>query len=264
MTNGSPAMHLSRRPPGLRAIGFSVAWFLTLCVALPSARAEGNTFVITGAERVLVRRGPGAAFPPFVTLTRGSTVEVREMRGEWARIVTAKGQTGYVNSTFLALPNERPKEHAAAAAPTPTAPAVAAPATTPMAELAALRAAAEHNKDLEAQVRGLQQEVVELKTRAEATHVPAPTTAAACGGGDHVPAELTRLSTAVEGLQRRLEARPAADAPASSGDGAGDGGPHILSPSAIFLGMVGVVAGWVLGISYGRKQERGRRSRIRF
>src|SRR5437870_3286473 len=68
-----------------------------LFVTLPAPIwAQSGTAVVTGADRVFVRRGPGSEFAPFATVDKGSTVEVRSVQGEWALIVTAGGQSGYV------------------------------------------------------------------------------------------------------------------------------------------------------------------------
>jgi hypothetical protein len=72
--------------------------------------------------------------------------------------------------------------------------------------------------------------------------------------------EIGRLSEAVEALNRRLDQRfplPAAgNAPAVEPDSGVSGG-------AILLSLAGVVVGWLLGSTYQRNKERGRRSRIR-
>jgi len=268
MRNEKPAVRTSW-PRCVSLIGFSVSCLLlsTLLPFASTAGAQGNTVLVTGAERVFVRRGPGTEFPPFATLTKGSTVEVQEMRGEWARITTASGQTGYINSTFLALPGEREKEHTAASpAPSATAPAVTTPvAAAGASEAAALRAATERNKNLEAQVHGLQQELADQKTRAEATPACAAASTPMPGGpaAEQLHSELARLTVAVENMQRRLDVLPVTEVP-SANAGSGDGSSHLLSPGAVLLGMLGVLAGWLFGSSYGRRQERGRRSRIRF
>jgi len=77
--------------------------------------------------------------------------------------------------------------------------------------------------------------------------------------------ELARLTAAVEAIEKRLgivsaliplEPTPT-PVPAKSDEG-------VLSPVAIFLGFVGILIGWGLGSSYARRQERSRRSRLRF
>jgi hypothetical protein len=234
---------------------------------------------VTGAQRVQVRRGPGKHFPAFAVVNRGSKVDVQDIDGDWARIVTAAGQRGYVNSAFLTLTGERERA-AVPAATTLAAPRTGSPDAAELravtdrskaleAELrtasergkaleADLRGAGERNKALEAEIHGLQQQVAELKSR------PEPASAAAVAGTEHVQTELARLAAAVEGMQRRLDARPAGDAAAPMTTVLGDEPASVVSAGAVLLGMFGVLVGWFLGGAVGRKQERGRRSRIRF
>ncbi len=233
-----------------------VLLFACLGLALPGAfrvrpaAAQGSTAVVTGAERLVVRRGPGKRYPPIAELSRGNTVEVLEMHGEWARVVTERGEKGYIKSTFLVLPAER---HRGASAPVAETPAAASP---PASEAAKLQ---ERNKALAGEVASLRQELADLQNRCESA--PAPT----ANPAPPVPewhAEITRLATAVEGLERRIDAR------ASGGDAApatpADGGGHGVSATAMLFAMIGILVGWLIGGTYGRKQERGRRSRIRF
>lgn len=237
--------------------------FVALIATLAAAAwAQGNTAVVTGADHVFIRRGPGTEFPPFATLMEGSTVEVQELHGEWARVLTASGQSGYVKSNFLGLPGER-SAPAAPPGPVPAATRAAPPAPTPaQSQAAAVRALTEENQNLTAQVGQLQQELAALKARVEVT--PAATaTPGAAADTDRLGAELARLNTAVEQLQHRLETEPPrlnvsplpnlpADAPA-----------HVVTSTTILLAVVGLCLGWLLGNAYGRRQERGRRPRVR-
>jgi len=267
--------HCSRETPHRAPTGLPVALGVFCLFAsgvwapsgTPAAWAEDEASVTVGVERLYVRRGPGTEFPPFATLTKGDTVEVQEMQGEWARIVTGSGQTGYVRSTFLIAPGEREKVAPATPAAHPTNSPAAHAAATPVAtpESAALRAAGERTRTLEAEVRTLQQQLAELQRKGEskATAAPSPvetltaftptlaepaaapsTPAAGSSSGslELVRGELARLTLAVDELQRRLDARPALEGPATSGEG----------------------AGWTIGSSTGRKSDRSRRPRMRF
>jgi len=244
---------------------------LLAALVVPAALwAQGSTAVVTGAERVFVRRGPGLEFPPFATLTQGSTVDVQELQGEWARISTSSGQVGYVNSNFLAVPGEKQRlapPPGEAAAPAPRSEPAAHTEPTARAESAQLRSLGERNKALEADIRNLQQQVTEWKARAEATPVPvpAPTLAPSLTVPDPVQSELARLTAAIEQLQHRLDGMRSVDDLAPPVAGANDANSsHVVSPTAVLLGSLGILLGWLLGSGYGRKQERGRRSRIRF
>ncbi|MFQ5665909.1 MAG: SH3 domain-containing protein [Candidatus Binatia bacterium] len=223
-----------------------------------TASAQGSTAVVVGAERLFVRRGPGKTFPAFATVTKGTTVEVRELRGEWARIVTAGGQVGYVSSNFLALPSQERWGAAEASAVTPAAPArataQAAPGTLTLTE---------RNRALKAQVNRLQAELAARRSPPAAT----PASKAAPGAGtdlERLHAELQRVAAVVDDIHRRVggHAQSGTTRPATN---AGMGKtPPAVSSTAIVLGLLGLVVGWLLGAVYGRSQERGRRSRIRF
>lgn len=243
---------------------------LVVCVAPLSgaatrAWAQGNTAVVTGTERVFVRRGPGTEFPPFATLTKGSAVEVQEMQGEWSRVKTAGGQVGYVHSNFLALPSEA---GSAAVAETPHAQPTPHPTALPVsrpdaAAVSALSALTEKNKGLEAQLSALQDELTALKNRTAQPTTAAPTPVAASSDAEELRAEIKRLTAAVEGLQRQSGGAPSSnDAPATSA--AAEGPERTVPSTALLLGVLGLLVGWLGGAAYGRGKERGRRSRIRF
>jgi hypothetical protein len=269
----------------LTGLGFSIFCFVFFIFSLPSstACAEGGTAVVVGAERLFVRRGPGTEFPPFATLTKGDTVEVQEMQGEWARIMTGGGQTGYVRSNFLVLPRERERPASPPSAP-PTPLQKPQPAA---AEPSALRAANARNKALETEIRNLQQEITALRSRsavALAVVTPASVTPASAtpvattpltppptatlvpvpaAGTDQLQAEIVRLTAMVETLQHRPESRPPIEglpAPVVPIEET----PHAWSSGALALGIIGVAIGWLAGTMLGRKPDRGRRSRIRF
>jgi SH3 domain protein len=248
---------------------------LVLALGVRTAWAQPPTpAVVRGADKLVVRRGPGKKFPVFAVLNRGAKVDVQELDGEWARIVTAAGQRGYVNSTFLALPNEREKP--AAHAPEPGELRTANERLHALeAELhgandrvkaldAELRTAAERNKSLDAEVSTLQQELAALKAGGAA----APALAAGADAGalstEKLQTELARLAGAVEGLQHRFDARPMSEPGLPTTTVFGEDPPPLISAAAVLLGMVGILVGWFLGGVFGRKQERGRRSRIRF
>ena len=240
----------SRRRSVSRRPLWSVCLVLVLLVG--AARAQGNTGVVTGAERLVVRRGPGRHFAPVAALSRGNRVEIQEVHGQWARIVTARGEKGYVKRSYLIVSGERERSHAA------QIPA-ATPIVTPHESgAAALQAATERNKSLEAEVQNLRQQLSELRNRPEATPALPPRDTPAAT--EQLRADLTRLTAAVEGLQRRLDTQPAADPAAPQLDGSG---PPAWATSVLFA-MIGILVGWLVGGTYGRKQERGRRSRIRF
>jgi len=234
---------------------------LTLAIAAAGAAlAQGGAAVVTGAERVFIRRGPGTEFPPFASIAKGSSVEVEEMQGEWARIKTATGQSGYINSNFLALPGEHAEHPAAASAPPPPG-TEHKPVDQAKHDTAADHKLAERNQQLEADVQRLQAELAAAQQAqtAPATAVPVPTGASDL---EKVQAELARLSVNIEALERRIDTH-APDAAPLIGDPTTRESSGV-SASAALLGVFGALIGWLLGNAYGRRHERGRRPRVRF
>ncbi len=238
-----------RTPGGFRRRLYAAC--LVLIGLAGAAWAEANAGVVSGAERVVIRRGPGKQYPPVAALGRGSRVEVQEVHGQWARIVTARGEKGYVKRSYLVIAGEHERHAAQAPAATPVA-------TPHESTAAALQAATERNKSLETELQNLRQELTDLKSRAQAT--PALPPNAVSPPMEQLHTELTRLTAAVEQLQRRLDTQPVADPAPSSLDGSS---PPVSATSVLFA-MIGILVGWLVGGTYGRKQERGRRSRIRF
>jgi len=115
-----------------------VAGLLLSSIGLPPTRfasAQPNTVATVGTDRLTLRRGPGKEFPPFAKLQAGTKVEIEDIEGEWARVITPDGQRGYVHSNFLQIRGESAPEAGATAPevvrPTPTAtmrpPATATP-----------------------------------------------------------------------------------------------------------------------------------------
>ncbi len=241
---------------------FPFVIMLLVAGALSVAGAQPNSAVVTGAQHVFIRRGPGTEFPPFATLVEGSTVEIQEMRGEWTRVLTASGQSGYVNSTFLALPSERRGRPAATVgAPARSAAAAATPARP---QAAAVSALTEENKNLTAQVHQLQEELAALKAQAEVTPPAAsPTAAPPAVDLDKLHDELAHLGAAVEQLNKRLEIEPPRVNVAPLSDLPVDGHGRVVTSTAILLAAIGLCVGWLVGNAFGRRQERGRRPRVR-
>jgi uncharacterized protein YgiM (DUF1202 family) len=229
-----------------------------LCAPCPGAAwGEGSPATVTGAERLLVRRGPGTRYPPVAALSRGSKVDVQSVQGEWARIETARGERGYVKRAYLVFPQKERRSPARAGGAS-TAPAPAAPGGSPAA---ALQAATERNKSLEAEVHSLRQELTELQNRSEST--PVATANSSATASEQLPAELTRLAAAVEGLQRRFDARLVMETAATPATAPSDDDAPTVSAVSVLFAMIGILVGWFVG-TYGRKQERGRRTRVRF
>jgi hypothetical protein len=265
MANGD---HARRKDAGDRLAGlkfpifhiFHFRFVILVVVALSfgPAWAQANTAVVAGAEHVFIRRGPGTEFPPFATLAEGTSVEIQEMHGEWARVLTASGQSGYVNSNFLALPGEH-RAPPAAAPPRAMPPA----ATPPRSEVAAVRQLTEENKSLTAQIGQLQEELAALKARGEVTPASAATAAPAALDVEKLHADLTRLTAAVEQLEKRLDVEPPRVSVSPLPSLPPDGPVRVVTSTTILFAALGLCVGWLLGNAFGRRQERARRPRVR-
>ena len=236
--------------------GFLFSIFFVGLVA--SVWAQANTAVVAGGAHVFIRRGPGTEFPPFATLTEGSSVEIQEMHGEWARVLTASGQSGYVKSNFLSLPGE----HRAppAAAPPRTVPPAATPARS---EAAAVHQLTEENTSLTAQIGQLQEELAALKARAEVTPASVATPPPVALDVEKLHADLTRLTAAVGQLERRLDVEPPRVSVSPLPNLPADAPARVVTSTTILLAAIGLCVGWLLGNAFGRRQERARRPRVR-
>jgi SH3-like domain-containing protein len=194
--------------------------------------------LVRGVPQLNVRTGPGTEHPPVATVREGEEVIVQKVSRSWAFIRTQRGETGYVHVNYLnSLGVPMPREETP---PSPTAPAVAVQ-SSPTPDALRERAAA-----LEAEVASLRAQLVALQgeaaagTRTEALH----------GDIRHVlrlteemHAKLTTL--ALDGDRARSDA--------------------FTSAQRIWVSLgAGLIIGVLLGSAYGRRQERSRRTRIRF
>ena len=253
----------------------------TVALFAPSA-AEAETAVVNGISKLFVRRGAGLEFPPFASLSEGSVVEIKAVEGEWAQIVTANGQVGYVQRRYL----ETGRGETARATLTPTRRATRTRSPRPTRTPTVMRPSATPTA-----VRATRTPTELPPTERSADSTPTvsvadtatPTTAPAVADGEEVrdesPAatvvgtpgsydgaihhELRQLRVAVERLQRRLDEI----------SGAPSGAIPMVEPveesssisgGTVLLTLIGIAIGWALGAAYARNQERGRRSRIRF
>jgi hypothetical protein len=202
---------------------------LALCAALAGAgpAAASSTATVQGAEAVNVRRGPGPNSPAFAMLRKGARVEVEAVAGGWALVVLEGGERGYLNATFLALP------------PDATVPALeAVTATPPPTETPSTPVETVTTPPLEEKLAEVMERVAALES-ARATPEPAHTLEQRAD---------TPLPRSVEPL-------------ITPGDGSAD--LRDIAPSLALAG-VGFLVGFLLGAAYGQRQERNRRTRVRF
>ncbi|HVN85010.1 MAG TPA: SH3 domain-containing protein [Candidatus Binatia bacterium] len=218
--------------------GLVACLILSLLTASAVVAADTTSAVVTGAELLYVRRGPGVGFPAFATIERGERVEVERLDGVWALVHLASGQSGYVHSTFLSFPGE---SRATIIVP---ATATATPARQP-------------------------------ETTAGPEELPSPPTGSPTPTGtlgavsatvlatpegindvDQLRSDVQRLTLTVDALQHRLAES------SSTGDPTTD---HTWRSATVgVLVVLALFVGWVAGSAYGRQSERSRRSRIRF
>ncbi len=211
---------------------------LLVCAALAAlvslgpgpARAVPAKGTIKGAEAVNVRRGPGPDTPAFVAVHRGDRVQVEEQAGQWALVILESGERGYVNAAFIDL-----------------APGATIPAAAPAA---------------------MAVETPEATPEPTATTVPAAPPA--------IDRELAALRERLASLEASVghAATPAANVRSEGGEGAAEPPPPVpamveppatldVGPSLALAG-VGFLVGFLIGTLYGQRQERNRRSRVRF
>lgn len=253
------------RVTALRARLLVAAYAAILLVAISPGMAwpQSKPAIVEGTSQLFIRRGPGTEFPPFATLTGGSQVQVEELRDQWARVTTASGQVGYVHVKFLRMIEDQPPTNTE---PPTMPPTVARPATRePTSNLpqATRTPAGRHREARPDEPATPTEEAAEVSTAPSLQSTPTaieasmPASRPHAGGGTE--AELRRLADVVEALNRRFDQR----LPIPEGAGATDEPTAAVSGGAVLLGLVGGIIGWLLGATYQRNKERGRRSRIR-
>jgi hypothetical protein len=237
---------------------------LAVLIAPPVAAQAARRGTVRGADGLNVREQPSLDSPVIVALRRGRVVVVEKVLGEWALITLDSGRKGYVKAVFLELPAGSEVVAGATAAPPatrpptplPTAASAKLPASPPPAETPTGAAAGTQAEDMRG---GLEREVALLRERLVALEsavvsTPAPAVALAAGRGDE---------PAAPGQSHPQEREPTRTVSVLLPSGSPPLAPEDIGPSLALAG-VGVVIGFLLGAAYGRRQERNRRSRVRF
>jgi uncharacterized protein YraI len=207
---------------------------LAAALSLPGlpAGAQPVQGRIVGAESVNIRRGPGTESPAFVALPRGATVRVDERSGQWARVTLENGVSGYVNVAFVEVASGATIPVAAETTP------IDAGSTPPSGEPTATVGVAAPP--------AIDRELADLRSRLaslEASLEPA-------GGASPTPTSTPAIAIDGEVVP---PLPPVVEPPATL-----DVGPSLA------LAGVGFVVGFLFGTFYGQRQERNRRTRVRF
>jgi uncharacterized protein YgiM (DUF1202 family) len=211
---------------------FAMLAFLAL---VPPSRAGMAT--VSGVSRIYLRGGPGTSYAPNGFVAEGEAVTTTAQVGNWHRVQTADGRSGYIYGGYLSFVSTPSPESAAAppaneAAPAPAEPTLPAADVAPTGELGADAPSAPASPDV-----------------------------------DDWEAELASLKAEVARLRSEV-----GDAPASPGITLPTRGPVEISstPSETSnLRTAGVavfflIVGWVFGAGFARRRTRSQRGRLRY
>jgi len=230
-----------------------VLLFATALALFGAGRAEARPATVTGADRVFVRRGPSVGFQAFATVERGERVDIQGVSGDWALVKTASDEQGYMSGLYLtyldgtsvAGSSAPPTATVAAIPPVPT-PAAAVGGAPPEPDLA------QQNATLTAKVKSLEQEIQSLRS---ATTRPTP----AADDLVALRAEVRRLADTTDALRSRLDAPGAGSVPLAF-----TGVEQWSTPTVVVIGAVALLLGWLIGGALAHREERNKRTRIRF
>ncbi len=210
-----------------------LAWAVLLGSVFAAGRgaAEPGPATVHGAAAVNVRQQPSADSRAIESLPRGSRVTVEDTTGDWSHVVLDDGRRGYMRSSFLAPVVTEAAETAATA--TPTTGVAGTPIEAPAPDAAGPAPAVDHELEQLHERLAALEAALAATAQPTATHLPG-------AGASHPAIPAAPVATIV--------VPPAAL----------DVGP------ALALAGVGLIVGFLFGTLYGQRQERSRRSRVRF
>jgi len=220
-------------------------------IALLAAGADAAGYgTIRGAEMVNVRREANLDSPAFFSLPTGRVVKVEKVVSGWALIELPNGERGYVKALYVDLPAgiDIVAAEATALPPTPSLVASPPPTDTPPATTAPTSGAP---SGIEPPPGALEREVAQLRDRLAALESAVVVTPGAAPPRRE-PAEVAPTPALIEGGHGAVRATVPE--------------PPVALELGPMLALAGValLIGFLLGTAYGQRQERNRRTRVRF
>jgi uncharacterized protein YraI len=270
----------------MRRFALSVLSVLALFRLEIGAYAQGQAMgTVRGVRMVHVRSGPGTEHPSLGVLREGALVEVLAIQDTWARIRSSDGRIGYINSAYLELRGGTAPATAQRVRGTATAPPIVGTATVAPAARASpvptptsrriSRASPVATATLPQTVRSPAVPTT-VAPVASPTPTPAfsppvprvetdpgrpaerqPASEATSEPSEDVRSELRRVLRLTEDVHREVVGRGRGMGPQGVPDAPG-------VPTTLALAGAALVVGFLIGTAYGRRQERNRRTRVRF
>ena len=206
---------------------------LTLAV---SSRA--GTATVTGVARIYLRTGPGTTYSPNGVVAEGQPVTTLEQVGNWHRVATLDGRTGFIYSGYLSFAPSpaatSPTANMATAAETPISGAIAA-SVEPFAS--ASPPAGSIDDSWQDELASLKAEVARLRSEIDAQDATPPRT----------PASLAALT-----LPTRAPVEISSNTPEAS------------NLRTVGIAVFFLVVGWIFGAGFARRRTRSQRGRLRY
>jgi SH3 domain protein len=210
------------------------------------APAEAVPAVVSGAEALNIRRGPGTEHQAFAQLVRGQQLEVIKVTGAWASVRTQGGAEGWVQKQFLTFPGAQPRSED---------PPPAAPDRTPSGD------AAEELQQLKDEVARLTAERDALQAQVASPGTGVASDAAPKMDSTRLQADVQQLLQLTQELRQMVASQRDHGSPVAA-PAAAEGDSWLLSNGWVLT--TSLIVGVLGGMVYGRAQERRRRNRIRF